>query len=97
MKRLERSSPKGWRCPRRRKTIRKPRTSDGRFSRSSADGLGQFRQVRVNVEVVPKLRGYHGGKAAFHGETRQGACRHLAKSPAPVMHCGCVEIAGAAQ
>src|SRR6185503_14633586 len=92
------SSPKGWRWPRRRKTIRKPRISDGRLLRSYAEGgLGEFSQVRVNVKVVPKLGGHDSGKAAFDGETRQRAHRHLAKSTPPVMHRGWVEIASAAQ
>src|SRR5688572_20026354 len=97
MRKRESSSPRGSRCRRRRKTIRKPRISDGRFSRSSAKTRRQFRQGRVNVEVVPKLRGDHGGKAPLHGETRQRAGRHLTESTPPVMHCRCVEIARAEQ
>jgi tetratricopeptide (TPR) repeat protein len=57
--------------------------------------LSAVQWVRVNVSA--KLRGHHGGKAALHGETRQRAHRHLAKSTPPVMHRGCVEIARAAQ
>src|SRR6185503_17306996 len=91
------SSPRVSQCPGRRRTIRKPRFSDGRFSRNSADVFRQFSQVRVNVEVVPKLRSHHGGKAALHGETGQRARRHLPKSTPPVMDRGGVEIARAAQ
>src|SRR5881394_2388294 len=93
----ESSSPRGSAWPRRRKTIRKPRILGGKFSRSSAEVLREFSQVRVNVEVVPKLRGHHGGKAALYGETRQRTRRHPAKSTPPVVHRGCVEITRAAQ
>src|SRR5688500_10798114 len=96
MRTRENLSPRDWRCPRRRKTIRKPRKSDARFSRNSANALGQFSQVRINIEVVPKLGSYDGDKAGFDGETRQAGW-HLAESSPPVMHRGGVEIAAAAQ
>src|SRR5215831_8880039 len=89
-------SPGGSRWLRRRRMIRKPRTSHGRFSGSCGDGLRQFRQFRINVEVVPKLSRHHGGETALDGEPRQPS-RHLAKSTPPVMHRGRVEIARAAQ
>src|SRR6185503_915089 len=95
MRTRESSSPRGSRCPIRSMTIRKPRIADGRFLRSSTDADRQFREVRVNVEVVPKLCGHHRGKATLHGKTQQPR-RHLAESAPPVMHRGCVEIARAA-
>src|SRR5690349_12342849 len=97
MQTRESSSSRASNCRKRRRTIPSPRTSDGGFSRNSADGLRQFRQLGLNVEMMPKLGGHHGGKTAFNRETRKRTRWHLAEGTPPVLNRGRVEIAGAPQ